>query len=69
MGGWSISGRSCLNGGYPYTATLELVELTLNRNGKIPRIVTTSWIDESIKARTLLEEERFVPVPVEVADE
>ncbi|KAF8535080.1 ATP dependent DNA ligase domain-containing protein [Trichophaea hybrida] len=33
-------------------------------SGKIPRIVTTDWVDESIKAKTLLDEERFGPAPL-----
>ena len=32
------------------------------RDGRIPRLVTTDWLEESIREKTLLDEERFAPV-------
>lgn len=32
------------------------------RNGKIPRVVTAAWLEQSFENKTLLDEERFGPV-------
>jgi len=38
---------------------LELRGILSEWNGKIPRVVTTDWVDDSVRARTLVDEERF----------
>lgn len=45
----------------------ELRDTISTWKGKIPRIVTADWIDESIKEKTLLDEDRFVPAPAVAA--
>lgn len=34
------------------------------RDERIPRLVTTDWLEESIREKTLLDEERFAPVGI-----
>ncbi len=41
---------------------LRTVRKEISMRGRVPRMVTTDWIEESWKERTLLDEERYAPV-------
>ncbi|KAL0639553.1 DNA ligase (ATP) [Maublancomyces gigas] len=41
---------------------LRAIRESIQWRQKIPRVVTTDWVEESLKAQTLLDEERFAPV-------